>query len=185
MERHGNIRCYKCGYVMPLHQSATHQCYLTAQTGLTLLAGNAVERDIVSMVPLRRDELSPGLAPAIQAGHFSKYSKPPEDARVPPIPPQPVLSSILQSNFTQHLKSAQERKRDFKCDQCEYAASSKCNLTHHVRSVHRKERQFRCDQCDYAASVKCNLTLHVQSVHGKKKPFKCHLCDYAASVECT
>ena len=75
-------------------------------------------------------------------------------------------------------------KRDFKCDQCEYAASSKGNLTHHIKSVHKKERHFKCDQCDYAASVMCNLTHHIQSVHGKKRDFKCHLCDYAASVKC-
>jgi len=156
MERGQDIRCYKCGYVMPLHQSTTHQCYLAAHN-----------MGAPTMVPVRD-----GLSPALVSG-----------IHVPGIP-ENHFSMAMPFNLTHHMKSAHEKKRDFKCDQCEYAASSKCNLTHHIKSVHKKERHFKCDQCDYAASVKCNLTHHIQSVHGKKRDFKCHLCDYAASVKC-
>ena len=77
----------------------------------------------------------------------------------------------------EHIESAHEEKKLFKCAICDYSSAIKGNMNKHVASVHEGKKPFHCDICDYSCSLKKDLNKHVASVHEGKKPFQCNICD--------
>ena len=83
----------------------------------------------------------------------------------------------------EHIESAHEEKKLFKCAICDYSCAIKGNMNKHVASVHEGKKPFKCDICDYSCSQKGSMNKHVASVHEGKKPFKCDICDYSCSLK--
>ena len=44
----------------------------------------------------------------------------------------------------------------------------------HIESGHERKKSFRCNECDSAFTKKGHMIRHVESVHKGKKPFKCN-----------
>ena len=80
------------------------------------------------------------------------------------------------SNLTQHIKCVHEKRRDYQCSMCNYAASIRKVLNQHVKSVHEKIRDLECKKCDFKCSLKGNLVKHMKEVHDKIKDHECPRC---------
>ena len=63
-------------------------------------------------------------------------------------------------------------EKEFKCEECTYAASTKQRLLKHVKGVHKKLKPYKCEKCPYVASLKQHLPTHLIGVHEKLKSFK-------------
>merc|ERR1712141_618252 len=75
----------------------------------------------------------------------------------------------------------------YKCQYCDFKASSTQNLQNHIRDEHTTNtlHPYRCNQCEYTALTKANLELHVATNHAattdrdrmtrkETKVFNCH-----------
>ena len=54
---------------------------------------------------------------------------------------------------------------DFKCDKCEFTASSKIKIEKHIKVVHEKIKEFICAECEYVTSQKGRLRTHMVKKH--------------------
>ncbi|GMR59240.1 hypothetical protein PMAYCL1PPCAC_29435 [Pristionchus mayeri] len=77
-------------------------------------------------------------------------------------------------------KKEEEKRREWRCAQCEYSAASRKTLWRHGRSTGhdwaRKENDFSCEECDYAAGSKFNLERHRMRNHALPHQVECPLC---------
>lgn len=92
--------------------------------------------------------------------------------------------------FSVRIRNSDEKHKDlvhkevwYPCDQCNYAATTKCSLNEHTQSYH-EAANFTCNQCDYTASIKTNLNKHKEDSHEEKEKGKyvskriiCDKCD--------
>ena len=60
--------------------------------------------------------------------------------------------------------------REFKCNQCEFATSTKTYFSLHLASNHGGS--FMCEKCDYVAAKSYELKIHVNTVHEDIKTFR-------------
>ena len=58
--------------------------------------------------------------------------------------------------------------KEFVCDLCDYKTVDNIGLQDHIRQVHTMERPFKCDQCNYAGSSKRHLKAHLET-HAEPK----------------
>ena len=79
-----------------------------------------------------------------------------------------------------HVNSAQENKKTFKCEKCDYSCSLKGNLKIHA-VIHETNKPFKCEICDYNCSQKGSMKRHVAAHHEGDKSFKYEMCDYICS----
>ena len=100
-------------------------------------------------------------------------------------------SSCLKEPTTQNLKTKGKSKYQKlkcpkeskyqrmvnRCDQCNYAATSKQSLKKHKKDNHNN---YHCDQCEFLTTRLVDLKMHKQSQHGVI-PYPCVRCDFSAS----
>ena len=67
----------------------------------------------------------------------------------------------------------------FRCEHCDYKATTKSSLQQHMKSIHDGVK-YSCKYCDYKATPKSNLQQHVKSLHDLVK-YSCEYCDYKAT----
>ena len=60
-----------------------------------------------------------------------------------------------------------ERKRVFKCKECDREFGKYNHLKKHIQNIHLKLKPFSCELCDYASSSKDRLISHVTLKHNK------------------
>ena len=70
-----------------------------------------------------------------------------------------------------------------KCNQCNYASSSKSSLKSHLK-MHSGEKSNKCNQCNFASSRAGHLMRHLK-IHRGEKPNNCNQCNYACSQAST
>ena len=63
-----------------------------------------------------------------------------------------------------------------KCNQCEYAYSSKSSLKSHLK-MHSGEKSNKCNQCNFASSRAGDLRTHLKT-HSGEKSNKCDQCNF-------
>ena len=86
--------------------------------------------------------------------------------------------SIFQyyKHVQQHIMYKHEKKKPWKCDQCEYAHALQTGLQEHVRNCHPKESDLKvCHICGYKTTLNHNLKEHIERTHEKKRRFTCNL----------
>ena len=62
---------------------------------------------------------------------------------------------------------------------CKANFPRKDSLDKHILKVHEKKKLFKCDNCDYSCYRKSTMNNHILSVHEKLRNFKWHLCENA------
>ena len=62
-----------------------------------------------------------------------------------------------------------ERKKEFKCEVCNYEGCLKSLLDKHIASAHENLKGFRCELCNQQFTNKSNLKAHVEAVHEEKE----------------
>ena len=68
-----------------------------------------------------------------------------------------------------------ERKKPFKCDNCDKSFKQKSHLQRHVASVHEGIKSFQCSACGKYFTTKRSMCDHIATVHELKKPFHCDI----------
>ena len=74
------------------------------------------------------------------------------------------------------VKSVDNEKRIYHCNDCEYQNPVYGNLKHHIEAYHLGIK-YQCDQCGYAATKQTNLTKHIEFKHLKIHKWKCEQCN--------
>ena len=77
------------------------------------------------------------------------------------------------SNKKEHINTIHLNKKDFKCDQCDFATARRGQLRVHIKSIH-DGLLFSCDYpgCSKSYNLKGNLDAHKQRVHKIKRPLQ-------------
>ena len=76
-----------------------------------------------------------------------------------------------------YISKSHDKKRAFKCTQCNYQCNKGSNLKRHISRVHGNEKYFECTQCENQFSTGFDLKRHISRVHGKESS-KCTQCDF-------
>ncbi len=68
------------------------------------------------------------------------------------------------------MLAVHEKRRDFKCEFCEYSAGTKGVLKTHVKNKHlRLEADIQdCEHCPYRALKRADLRDHMRDAHGTR-----------------
>ena len=100
--------------------------------------------------------------------------KPEKSLPCPECPFLPCFSSSLKKHISQVHKRDEDK---LQCPLCNYRTASKKSLAIHVKIVQEKKRDYKCSLCDYAAGTfqckgcsfgatrQCDLTRHVNHLH--------------------
>ena len=74
-------------------------------------------------------------------------------------------------------KAKPQIKKSFPCDKCGKDHTHLYLLKRHLVSHNGgKEREFKCESCEKAYTTKIALINHVKSIHEKMKEFNCEFC---------
>ncbi|XP_011502698.1 PREDICTED: zinc finger protein 780B [Ceratosolen solmsi marchali] len=104
----------------------------------------------------------------------------------------PGCPTILrtETELKNHRKLVHETSnsnRDFRCNDCSYAAKTKNQLSRHQKrhqNVHTESntRQYSCQyiNCNFQTIINSHLKRH-NRLHTGKKPYKCRHCTYASN----
>ena len=63
---------------------------------------------------------------------------------------------------------------NFPCDRCDKIYKDRSNFKRHFKSAHEGIR-FKCNDCEYEATTKQHLFMHIQAIHEVKKGKKFYL----------
>ena len=80
----------------------------------------------------------------------------------------------------QKTSIAKQRKKKFKCSNCDACFVRMDRLKKHIVTKHGYEglNKFKCTICEEGFTLKQNLKKHIASVHDTQhKPFKCSICE--------
>ena len=91
-----------------------------------------------------------------------------------------MTEEILQKCDSKSNKPADLLKieeKPYKCNQCNYAGSSKKTLTAHMK-IHTGVKPFKCSQCGTSFSKSDHLKLHLLT-HSGEKSENCTQCTYS------
>ena len=82
----------------------------------------------------------------------------------------------MKRYLNQHIRRVHINDKHFKCELCDYAASSESNLKQHTKSAHIQQKDFMCELCDYATSTKGHIKSHIKISHNKQEEMT--ICNY-------
>ena len=77
-----------------------------------------------------------------------------------------LSKTIPDFNQNHPTTKSKEKNRNFNCDICEKAFTTKFWMNSHVKNVHQ-DMKFNCDQCDKEFSSTAYLKRHIASEHDK------------------
>lgn len=89
------------------------------------------------------------------------------------------VCEIERRKETENKISFHLRSKNYKCEHCNYATSTKGILKTHIQRIHLKQKDHNCNFCNYQSYAKETLKNHINRVHLKLKGYQCHLCDHA------
>ena len=72
--------------------------------------------------------------------------------------------------------------KNYKCNQCNFAASLPRLLNNHVKVTHLKVKEHLCDQCGYASTKPEFMRHHIKAVHDKIQDEICPICHRAFAL---
>ena len=77
-----------------------------------------------------------------------------------------------------HNKSIHEKKKEFKCDICEFASDRRDSLRNHSKTHIKREnrKQFNCDKCEKSFFSKSAMKTHMVRFHEIERPYTCDQC---------
>ena len=85
-------------------------------------------------------------------------------------------TAIKKGYLKIHIQVVHEKRKPFKCTQCDSCFGIRKSLKKHVLAVHDKVKPHKCPLCDSRFFNKTNLKNHIACVHDEERPFKCHIC---------
>ncbi|KAK3729101.1 hypothetical protein RRG08_005473 [Elysia crispata] len=90
------------------------------------------------------------------------------------------LCGASTKNLRQHVRTAHNENRPFKCNTCGFKAKTATNLKTHLHT-HDPIKQIHCLHCSYRCRTKDQLKKHMVR-HSTEKKFKCTLCTFACKT---
>merc|ERR1711971_151907 len=88
-------------------------------------------------------------------------------------------TAIKKGYLKIHIQVVHEKRKRFKCMQCDSCFGIRKSLKKHVLAVHDKIKPHKCPHCDSSFFNNTNLKTHIACVHDEVRPFKCNLCESA------
>ncbi|GMS80257.1 hypothetical protein PENTCL1PPCAC_2432 [Pristionchus entomophagus] len=90
------------------------------------------------------------------------------------------LSHVERDENEEEKIYGEEKKKEWKCAECDYVAGSRKTLWRHGKSTGhdwaKREVHYSCDKCDYTAGSKFNLDRHRMRNHSEPQEVECPLC---------
>ena len=77
-----------------------------------------------------------------------------------------LIPEIKEENFG--VETVHEKKKRFKCTECNACFGYKQVLANHIKSIHEKRKPYKCDICYGQFKLEHNLKAHIKSVHEGK-----------------
>ena len=65
----------------------------------------------------------------------------------------------IRKELRKHMDRRHLKRREFKCDHCDFACATITHLRQHIE-VHTNEKRFKCQWCDYRSNQKSNTSNH-------------------------
>ncbi|KAF8386101.1 hypothetical protein PRIPAC_75243, partial [Pristionchus pacificus] len=93
-----------------------------------------------------------------------------------------MQSTHVERDENDDDKVGEEKKKEWKCAECNFVASCRKTLWRHGRSSDHewskkeKEIEYSCEMCDYSTSSKFNLDRHRMRNHSEPQEIECPLC---------
>jgi uncharacterized C2H2 Zn-finger protein len=90
------------------------------------------------------------------------------------------ISQVATVHEGQKTSTVKQRKKKFKCSNCDACFVRMDRLKKHIVTKHGYEglNKFKCTICDEGFTLKQNLKKHITSIHDSHhKPFKCSICE--------
>jgi uncharacterized Zn-finger protein len=85
-----------------------------------------------------------------------------------------IIPEIKEENFD--VETVHEKKKRFKCTDCNKCFGYRNVLNNHIKSIHEKRKPYKCDICNGQFKLEHNLKAHIKAVHEGIKPFSCTIC---------
>ena len=77
-----------------------------------------------------------------------------------------TIPEIKEEDFD--VETVHEKKKRFKCTECNACFGYKQVLANHIKSKHEERRPYKCDICNGQFKLEHNLKSHIKSVHEGK-----------------
>jgi uncharacterized Zn-finger protein len=77
-----------------------------------------------------------------------------------------IIPDIKEEDFD--VETVHEKKKRFKCTECNACFGYKQVLANHIKSKHEERRPYKCDICNGQFKLEHNLKAHIKSVHEGK-----------------
>ena len=84
-----------------------------------------------------------------------------------------------ESIYLHELNHLPERKKKFKCNQCEFKSWTKNNLTSHINNTH-SDKRYHCNMCPGTYKNKPEFLHHKMRKHNGQFRFTCDICGAGA-----
>ena len=82
-----------------------------------------------------------------------------------------------KETWSKHIKQVHDKaNHSHKCDQCDFTTYAKHVLDKHFIGKHVKQTKFPCDKCSFVSNRKSMLNVHIRRTHEKVKTQKCDQC---------
>ena len=78
-----------------------------------------------------------------------------------------IIPEIKEEHFD--VETVHEKKKRFKCTECNKHFGYRNVLNNHIKSIHEKSKPYMCDICNGQFKLEHNLKAHIKSVHEGKK----------------
>ena len=77
-----------------------------------------------------------------------------------------TIPEIKEEDFD--VETVHEKKKRFKCTECNACFGYKQVLANHIKSIHENSKPYKCDICNGQFKLEHNLKAHIKSVHEGK-----------------